>query len=176
MSMSDDAHNLPLEVDMFKAALAHRVIEGNLALSTMPRLTPLIADNQGAVSAKLSFGKDIEGLYYIEGKLTCQLTVICQRCMQPMQISIKHSFMLSPAWTDQQAKILPEHYEPMMLQESDDRIMISDIIEDELILQLPLLPKHDVGECYANLETLGDNYTEEAKPNPFAVLARLKNK
>jgi uncharacterized protein len=70
---------------------------------------------------------------------------------------------------------------------------ISDLIEDEILLSLPIVPKHEVGTICADSVNSGNEAVEEiaeqampsaeeaatedqVKENPFAVLAELKNR
>ena len=65
----------------------------------------------------------------------------------------------------------------------DDVLMLTrhldaqELLEDELLLALPLVPRHD--ECPHPLalpadELLPDGHDEDALPHPFAALAALK--
>lgn len=73
---------------------------------------------------------------------------------------------------------LPEIYEPMEVN-SFGEISLVGVIEDEFILNLPLIPKHSSEHCEVSVaEQVFGELPEEAakKPNPFAVLASLKKK
>jgi len=167
---------IPEFVDLLRLAKAKRTFVGKLALAKMTRLGHYLANNDGIIDVVLEFGQDIEGFYYIKGELKGALTLICQRCMQPMELQIEHAFNLSPVWTDVQAKTLPERFEPVMLTK-DERFSLVEMLEDELILQLPVLPKHDEQDCSIKLSGLNEQFESTTeKPNPFAVLAALKNK
>ena len=51
------------------------------------------------------------------------------------------------------------------------------MIEDEFIIELPLVPMHDAAHCEVSTQeqVFGELPEELAKkPNPFAVLANLK--
>jgi len=50
---------------------------------------------------------------------------------------------------------------------------LRDLIEDELLLAMPIVPRHEV--CPEPLvAAAGDDGLVEDKPNPFAALAGLK--
>ena len=57
-------------------------------------------------------------------------------------------------------------------------INLRQLIEDELILTLPLFPMHDVANCKVDPTNMsfGDIGPEPEKPNPFAILQELKKK
>lgn len=72
--------------------------------------------------------------------------------------------------------MLPESYEPLLLEEST--VSLLEMIEDELILLLPLVAKHNTSECHveqdfaASPALVHDEPTEDQ--NPFAALEQLK--
>ncbi len=53
----------------------------------------------------------------------------------------------------------------------DGPILLSNIVEDELLLAMPMVPMHDIDECLA-----GKYRHRQEKPNPFSVLGELKHK
>jgi len=74
----------------------------------------------------------------------------------------------------EEAERLPDHYEPLLVEES--LIRPRDLIEDELLLGLPQIPRHASGKCGLQVDR-GFNpepgaHSNEA--NPFAVLAAMK--
>jgi uncharacterized protein len=173
--MLDEPKNVPNEIDIFRLAQAGQVIQGSLAIAKMSRLSELLSDNKGNIEFKLQFGKDENGLYFIKGAFECLLILLCHRCMQPMQVALKHDFALSPVCTDDQAKAIPEKYEPILLKSTDERVLICSMLEDEVILQVPFLAKHEVEQCNVQLQ-ITKVEPGQKKPNPFAVLTALKKK
>ena len=86
--------------------------------------------------------------------------------------------MYSPVANWDQADVLPEIYEPIEFNEFGE-IDLLGAVEDELILALPLVPMHSSEHCEvsAHEQVFGELPEELAKkPNPFAVLANLKQK
>jgi uncharacterized protein len=57
-----------------------------------------------------------------------------------------------------------------------DEIELLPIIEDELMLSLPLVPFHDDCSIQTSFGDAATARTQEEKPNPFSVLAQLKEK
>ena len=74
------------------------------------------------------------------------------------------------------AEELSPEYEPLFVE--DEPLHLADIVEDELILALPAVAMHPESECTGAQHPSRDGEEEsqpaEAKPNPFAVLAKLK--
>ena len=69
--------------------------------------------------------------------------------------------------------MLPDEYEPLQVEHEPTHF--GDIIEDELILALPIAPMHDKSDCAAWEPPEVPVEAEEAKQNPFSVLAKLKS-
>lgn len=70
---------------------------------------------------------------------------------------------------------LPEAYEPAQVDENGE-INLVELIEDEMILELPQVAMHDDANCNvgsANI-SFGEIPVADERPNPFAVLKNLK--
>ena len=104
-----------------------------------------------------------------------EVALQCQRCLQPMASTIDIDRVFRFAADEREAERLDE--------ETDDEVLVLEpsldlhaLLEDELILALPLVPRHE--ECPQPLlpampsDDAGDDAS--AKPNPFAVLAALR--
>ena len=61
----------------------------------------------------------------------------------------------------------------------DKPLLLSALVEDELLLALPMVPTHELSECpakaYVKKELDGGRHEADGeKKNPFAVLDKLK--
>lgn len=140
----------------------------------MPRLIEALQDSEGNVAVSLEFGTDEEGLRFMRGRVQGEVTLLCQRCLEPMQQQIDNSFALALVRSETEADALPSHYEPLLLDGKP--LFLRDVIEDEMLLALPIVPRHPKQECEARLES-GEAETEQdggERVNPFASLAELK--
>lgn len=165
---------LPRQINILRAADQGLQFSGKLLLADMARLTSSLLVNEGEVDVSLAFGKDEAGYRFIRGKLDCLVQMQCQRCSEPMTVELNENFTLSPVLSDGQARSVPSEYEPLMVDIEDQELL--PIIEDELILQLPIVAKHDNDNCHA-AEPAAANKNETLKVNPFAEqLSKLKFK
>ena len=116
---------------------------------------------------------DAQTWLHLQAQATVRLT--CQRCLQPVEdhLKVERSFLF--VRDEEQAAALDEDSEDdvLVLTRSLDA---QDLLEDELLLALPLVPRHDT--CPEPLAHVEDEFPEELeeKPNPFAALAALKGK
>lgn len=174
-------------IEPLALAARGRVLEGRLPLSSLPRLMPLLAfteaededaANRYVAEYVLEFGVDEGGVPRITGTVNAILPLKCQRCMEAMELPIATHTQLGIVSSRAAAQQLPERYDPLVL--TDDEITVANIVEDELILALPLVAMHDSKECPQGNAFLTQNEKgqEDAsisqRENPFAVLAKLK--
>jgi len=175
MSGRDD--RLPLQVDPFRMAELGREFEGTIELRLLKRLVPLLRSDSGTLKVNLDFGIDVAGVKFMHGLATGELLLECQRCMGKMILPLHIEFRLALMRDERQIETLAEEYEPLLIEAVP--IYIADVIEDEALLAVPQIPKHEEGECAVTIAAAPDKLLEpekdvEQKPNPFAVLAKLK--
>lgn len=171
---------LPVHIDPLRMAETGRLLEGGYSIAELDRLHDLLLERSGEVVVSLEFGIDAEGVRYMKGQLQTEVVLECQRCLQPMQAPIDASFALGLVRNIDAAEQLPSHYEPLLVE--SDALFLRDIIEDELLLALPLVAKHDESQCVdvnqraAEVAQHNDyDSGESKKDNPFAALAALKS-
>ena len=170
-------NRLPLTIDPIKAAQKRLDYTGVYLAKNACRLAESVEHVNSDISCSLSFGYDAQKLCVITITAEVEVTLICQRCQQPFIIPIHIENKFTPVRSDYQAEALPEYYEPAMLNEFGE-VDILALVEDEIILSLPIAPVHDSKHCEVSEADLvfGEIPTKEDKPNPFAILASLKNK
>lgn len=163
-------------VDPYKLAKRHETMQDIVAVARLPRVNKLLASETGTVQYHFNFGVDSENVNYIEGKLSGSLTFCCQRCLQPFTYDLASSFAVSPVVSDSEAKLLPDSYEPVLI--NDGKLDPIELLEDELILALPLVAMHaeDAPECKksAEIPVEGSDDTMPKTHQPFSVLSTLK--
>jgi uncharacterized protein len=141
----------------------------------MKRFVGSVADCVDSVQVEIAFKKDEQGLTYFDGTLDTSATLICERCggqiAQPLQVS----FCFSPVKAGAGVEELSDFYDPIEVDDQGE-IDILQLVEDELILALPLVAFHAEEDCAVKQNELsfGDIGEEIKRPNPFAVLKELK--
>ncbi len=171
---------LPLTVNPVKLAEQGIELEGSMPLNKLHRVSELLVSSEGFVSAKLTFGRDQQKLRILSGKVSCDVSMACQRCLEPVTKSIQTEFVLGLVLTDEQARNLPKIYEPLMV-DLDDSMELSDILDEELLLSIPMFAYHEPKDCKIDAsiaefydETVDVEIVEDTKPNPFRVLSNIK--
>ena len=109
---------------------------------------------------------------WLHVKAAARVSLVCQRCLGPVQVPLEteRSFHFVPG-EDAAAQIDADSEDDFLaLNRSLD---LRELVEDELLLALPLVPRHD--ECPQPLPMPdADELEEEPTPSPFAALAVLK--
>jgi uncharacterized protein len=97
----------------------------------------------------------------------------CQRCLQaldePLQAERSFRFVADEAEAERQDE---DAEEDVLALPPRGRLDLLPLVEDELILALPLVPRHAV--CPQPLPIAADDLDEAPVEHPFAALAALK--
>ncbi|ORM64611.1 23S rRNA accumulation protein YceD [Pantoea rodasii] len=168
---------LPLTIDLARAAQKRLDYQGVYAPELVARLADTVVSVDSDVDCTMSFAIDNQRLAVLQGTADVQVTLSCQRCNQSFPHAVHVSYCFSPVSSDEQAEALPEAYEPVDINDFGEIDLLA-VIEDELILALPVVPVHDSEHCEVSDADMvfGKLPAEAEKPNPFAVLASLKRK
>ena len=165
---------LPKKVDPIKLAANDVTLSGTVELQQMPRLVSCIEQGQSAIDVQLRFFKDEQGIKVIQGTSDAVVEVICQRCLGQTTLNLKAEISLALLSDDSKAQQLPNHYDPLIIEQTP--IILAEIIEEELLLCLPSVPMHDADQCSLAEYERGAEAEQTKRPNPFQVLADLKKK
>ncbi|GLR30079.1 uncharacterized protein SAMN05660405_01225 [Psychrobacter pacificensis] len=112
--------------------------------------------------------------------LTGDVWLTCQRCLQPIAIDLSDDYDIALLENDSQVRLIDEEQDYLLLDEivteqSPERLLpFKKLVEDEILLKIPMAPKHD--DCEMSVEQFGEIPEEEENENPFAALASLKGK
>lgn len=145
--------------------------------SDMPRFVDSVAECDERVDVNVAFKKDEQGLTYFSGSISTSASLVCERCGGQMAQPLQIDFCFTPIKSESEIEELPEIYDPLEVDDHGE-IDILQIVEDELILALPIVAFHAEEDCSVTQEELsfGNVGPENEKPNPFAVLKELKQK
>ncbi len=126
---------------------------------------------QGSVKSDAA-GVD-EAWVHLAAHATIALT--CQRCMGPVDVEVQFARDFRFVATEELAEIEDE--------ESDEDVLVlsrtfdlMELAEDELLMDMPTAPKHEVCPRPVKMSAADAGFVAEdtEKPNPFAVLGKLK--
>jgi len=164
--------HVPDFINPLRAAEGAYDIAGPLSFTRMARLSKMVENCGGAAEVDLHFDVDEQKIPVVTGRLRSELVLICQRCLEPLSVSIDIEVALGIVASEQEAERLPSRYDPVIVE--DERLSVADLVEDEILLALPAIPRHQE-QCAAGVPPAEQPPAERAD-NPFAVLSRLKSK
>lgn len=165
---------IPVSVDPVKAAAKKLDYEGIADKNDLTRLAGMVDAILEDARVRISFFKNESGLNVFEGSVSLKVSMICQRCLERMEIPLEAEFRYTPDVKLVRQLGLENDFDDAELN-SFGEVLLYDIIEDELILSLPLIAKHPLEECPARelLESLSSNETEQERYSPFQALGDL---
>ena len=168
--MSSD---LPLRIEPKRLARTGETIAGQYAIQDMQRLGGLLYDNSGTVIFRLEFNfESKQNIPFIKGCIEAQVNIPCQRCLGGMVFNINNPVYLGVISSRTESPALPEECEPLQLD--DESIALQELIEDELILALPISAMHETEKCKAT--ELLNELNDKSRSSPFAALDKLNRK
>ena len=150
---------------------ARRGFEGRLPLSSMSRLGEVLCDAEGDVRFSLEFDRDALQVPYVEVRIDAVLPLLCQRSLQRFLQPVNVVQRLGLIREEADEAGLPEGYEPLLVADGGE-LRPADMIEDELLLAVPLIPVRPGSEALEQDWPVQPE--EEARANPFSALAALK--
>lgn len=182
MSSALDLHRLDV------AALAQRqaLLAGCDALTDYPRLADLARAPEGPAGAPAEVAwqargehrRGSDGVSYpaLHLRADARVALTCQRCLGEVQVPLQVDRHFLFAADEARAAALDETNEDdvLALERAFD---LHALIEDELLLALPLVPRHAhcPDEVPLSAQDPGFDAAMADKAQPFAALAALKN-
>ena len=171
----------PTRLDVKALALAAGEISGHDLLSKYERL---VEDLQGqGPDLALNWHARGESRLGATGKtepwlhlnVDTALPMVCQRCMGPISIPVAVVREFRFVANEEEAAAQDDESDEDLLVLSRE-FNLHELIEDELLMGLPLIPRHEVCPVAVKLEAVDPDFevSTSVKPNPFAVLAKLQ--
>jgi len=162
--------------DGFGVATQRGVVAGNVDAAVLPRLTDLLAPNEGPsdVAYRITGSADALGKPALEVTLSGSVPLLCQRCLRAFQWPVAQTTLLLLARDAGEMARLddedPEH-EVVLADAPLDPIAL---VEDELLLTLPFVPRCPDLECPATRDGFATDSASRAA-SAFEALAALKS-
>ncbi len=171
----------PRQLDAKAFARAATPLTATQSLAAFPRLA---AEVHGAAEGlqvnwtaegELRPGAEGQDQVWLHVQARAHLPLMCQRCMTRMEQDVQSNRWFRFAADEASAAVLDEEVEEDVLA-LDVPLDLLELVEDELLMSLPLVPRHETCPSEVKLEAKDDAFDDasEAKPHPFAALASLR--
>lgn len=147
--------------------------QGVVHSSELARLSEsLSADSALEVSCRL---EKVDGILWLSFEVAGALMLPCQRCLEALSIDVSGEYRTAILYRSADVSRIDDAEYLLVdeLGEDTRKLPIRELLEDELMLALPLSPRHD--DCQMLADSVGELAEEdEVQDNPFAALAALK--
>jgi uncharacterized protein len=163
---------MPETLNFVRQVELNRVFDGVYPLSKFARLSETLLSNEGDVTVKLEFGYKV-GFACLQGRVSAKVLVECQRCLKPMETELAGGFKFALVNSEDEFDLLPEEFEPYLLEGEEQSVI--DLIEDELLLSLPMVTVHDNACSVFMTKQEEAMKAEKEATHPFAALKALKD-
>lgn len=157
-----------LFINTAKLTCEKQKLQGILPVMCFVRLAKDLASKTGEIEYGVQGTIDKSSRPTLIVKLKGELDIVCQRCTAPMSFVVDISTTLTLFMTEDEieaAELTEPEIEGVIFS---DRLDLTNVVEDELILALPYASVHQ--ECSV------DQSVKTEEPNTFAKLAALKLK
>lgn len=158
-------------IDSLEFARSGRELSGQIAIVEMSRLQDLVHESAGAVDVRVAGDLDEQGRPWLHLEIRGALSLLCQRCLGPMEhvlVADSHLRLIrsGDAWPEDELEE-GSSVEVEDAIEAEESLDLMALVEEEIILDLPYAPMHEVCE-------LPGEGKLDGKASPFAALAVLK--
>lgn len=143
---------LPDRIDLKRFIKQQMQLAGYIPVAKMQRLYPEPTKDDHYVWVEIELGRDAQGIRFIQGSASVELVLTCQRCLESVVVVLKADICLGLIEHEAQEARLPPHYEPLLVVA--DTLSLVDIIEDELILAMPLVVVHETSVCKISMQNV----------------------
>lgn len=169
-------NDLPLRFDPILFAKRGRKFAGKIAVHNLPRIMNLSPNSNGEFQVAMTFSTSSLQFPMVKGTIEGKVVQSCQRCMGDTAVSISGQFellLVTPVSSELASEEGREIFEY-----TGQLITTAALIEDEIILSMPIVAKHkSIEECGAIAKQCMHEFDEvptDEKDNPFAKLKDLK--
>jgi uncharacterized protein len=164
---------LPIKVDHRKLARQGQTLKCSLPKQQFVRFSEILAEDDGDIDVELLFSKGKQDRTQIHGSLSTIIKLVCQNCLKPFSFILECPIDLEIVANESEVAGVVEGIDVIVANDSE--IKLAEILEDELIMSVPMIPRHPQVRCPDNdyeqqdvKDLFGENLTIH---RPFAGLA-----
>ncbi len=167
-------------IDSIEFSRASGSLAGEIAVGSLRRLADVVVAPSGMLQYSLKGVQRWDGKPGLVLEVTGGLELRCQRCLEILDFPLRVTSYLilvgeGELWPDEEPDATGANGESDKDDPDDEwdaieastRLVVSDLIEDEVLLALPIVPRHAACKSPVALD-------DEHESSPFAVLAKLK--
>jgi uncharacterized protein len=153
----------PGVIDGLQFARDAQELSGVLGMEQLPRLAQMQGATEG-LAFELSGGMTGDGKPCLRISASGELRLACQRCLGPLSLPVAIEVELELALSAREIEQAQDDVDRVLASRS---MSVAQLIEDEVLLALPMVPRHD--RCAA-----ATSAGQEERISPFSALTALK--
>ncbi|NNC55026.1 MAG: hypothetical protein HKO07_04805 [Pseudomonadales bacterium] len=171
-----------------KFAIAGSSLNGSIALAALPRLSGAVLAASEPFAVAIDFAENEFGKRTLKVRIDGTVALECQRCLKPVDVAVTADSNLTVVAHDEEARARLRDLDPLIVE--GDELEVFALIEDELLMALPIIALHPQPDCAgpgnelgasASAVSQGSDESAQVQPgeqreNPFAVLRDLKQR
>ncbi len=163
---------LPQRCNPALLASREESLAGTLPVGALDRLVRAVDDAVHPARVSLGFRQDTRGRIRVDGRVEVPVQLTCQRCLESFETNLKASVDVLVVRSEDGAE--PGDQDGDTIEIEGDTLPLTELIEDELLLALPMHASHPPGRCTPPaIPRSRDANPDATPPGPLASLAEL---
>lgn len=161
-------------IDSLNFVRNSEVHHGRILPAELERLREYLLDHSGEIVYSISGVFDEKGRQTLKIMIAGMVTLCCQRCLSKLEhtLDVKTSLLIARNQDEYSYYDEDNSVDAILASPNIDALTL---IEDEIILSLPISPRHQENECSINNITISTSeITRAVKKHPFISLKSLK--
>jgi uncharacterized protein len=153
-------------IDSTEFARAGEHLSGSVPVGELARLADSLYDAAGEIKFELNGGSDSRQRLRLQLAVAGTMNLKCQRCLGSLAypVLVKSKLLVLAGQAGGETTEIDDLDGVPASAQTD----VWSLVEDELLLAIPLAPRHDEGLCGPAVDGAGNRVA-----SPFAVLAKL---
>lgn len=147
--MKRRADGIPLRVSASQAVSRREAFSGSVPLAKLSRVAAIVAESAGSLQVELQATRDEEGQDWLHGEIRGRLPMTCQRGLHPFEWDCDVALSLCLVKTEAEEERRLKECEAYRVQ--DDVLPLRDLVEEEVLLALPVAPRCEDPDCLKRL-------------------------
>lgn len=134
-------------VDSVQFARQHGNVHRPVAIAELERLASMVSAPEVDFDVQLDGFEDSERRPCLRLQVSGRLPLVCQRCLEPLMLEIAANRCFVLAQREQDLPDLSEEGDDIESLLADGNLNVLALVEDEILLQIPMAPMHTEGTC-----------------------------
>ncbi|MGH8442720.1 MAG: YceD family protein [Nevskiaceae bacterium] len=127
----------------------HEAFSGSVPFAKLPRLAASLAGTDGQLQVELQATRDEEGQNWLHGEIRGRVPLTCQRGLHAFDWNCDVALSLCLVESEADEDRLLKECESYRVE--DDQLPLRDLVEEEVLLALPMMPRCEDPDCVKRL-------------------------